>query len=121
MAVTFTYKGRIYASIPVLPIRRGSLVFVVSASVGFLSEGLRLVKQVGRVETIDFPGTPQHHWWSYKHTAEYVLPAPTATIVRIVADNGDYGIFLYSDLLHVMWLSLDVHPKSFPTQLVLKM
>jgi len=113
----FTYMGRTYASIPVLPIHVGSTALVIRASIGFIAEGLRFRKHVGHVETISFPGTATHHWWSYHHGVGYVQPQRHELVFQLVFVNGDIGIFSATDLLNVTWLSRDVHPASLPSEL----
>lgn len=114
MGIIFTYRGRQYASIPVLPICVGSQVLVVSASVGFVQEGLQFRKHIGTVEDICQPGTSHHYWWRYPHGEGYVKAPLNRPVFQLVFEDGDIGVYLETDLLHVAWLSRDVHPLALP-------
>lgn len=117
MGILFTYHGLTYASIPRLPLTEGELALVVSSSVGFIDEGLHWRRHVGRVEDVCRPGTAHHYWWRYKHGPQYVQPRPRQTVIQLTFDDGDTGLFLERDLLHVSWLSFDVHPDVLPAHL----
>jgi len=60
------------------------------------------------------PGTPQHHMWRYRFGPDYVIPRADQPVVQVLFDDNDVGIFLATDVLHVVWLSLDVHPAALP-------
>ena len=116
MAIPFVYRGQTYGSIPMLPIQSGSSVIVLSANLGVLSAARRWVRHIGVVDGLYRPGSPEHEWWSHRHSTDYHVPPTIAhdTLVSVVFSTGVRCMYLYTDLLHVLWLSTDVHPAALP-------
>jgi hypothetical protein len=114
MSILFTYHGRIYASIPSAPIVEGTAVLVVHSHIGFVEDMRAWRRHIGVVQVVCMPGTPQHHMWRYRFGPDYVIPRADQTVVQVLFDDNDVGIFLTTDVLHVAWLSCDVHPAALP-------
>ena len=114
MSVLFTYHGRIYGSIPSVPFVEGASVLVVHSHIGFVEDMRSWQRHIGVVQAVCMPGTPQHHMWRYRFGPDYVIPRADQPVVQVLFDDNDVGIFLATDVLHVVWLSLDVHPAALP-------
>jgi len=110
MSQLFICDKRHYGSIPTMPIKVGSKVFIVFKTVGLIREGMQYLKRVGEVTHLFYPDSSEHRWWSLCHTTDYVVPKPTDILVKIAFGHGESEIFLPKDVVHVVWLPVDRLP-----------
>lgn len=110
MSQLFHYKGKYYGSIPMLPIKIGSKVFIVFKTVGLIHEGMQYLKRVGEVTHIFYPHSSEHDWWSIPHTLDYVVPEQNDIIIKVYLGGGISDIFLTKDMINVAWIPTDSLP-----------